>query len=64
MSVSGLCEICESREAEHGCDRCGALVCARHFRTTRGFCAHCARAMGEDGRNPEDGPSPGDTFQF
>ena len=64
MSVSGLCEICESREAEYGCDHCGALVCDRHFARSRGLCASCARQLGEDGRDPEDGPSPGDTFQL
>jgi hypothetical protein len=64
MSVSGLCEICESREAEYSCDRCGALVCEQHFARPRGLCGNCARALGEDGNDPEEGPSPGDTFQL
>jgi hypothetical protein len=41
MSVSGLCEICEQREVVDGCDRCGRLVCSRHFESGPGLCTDC-----------------------
>jgi len=67
MSVSGLCEICESRQAEYGCDRCGTMTCELHFDQSRGVCATCARQMGDPvggGREDHDDPSPGDTYQM
>lgn len=42
MSVSGLCQICESAEAKHQCDRCGAMVCATHYDRELGLCTECA----------------------
>lgn len=42
MSVSGLCQICESRQAQHRCPNCGALVCEVHYDTELGLCADCA----------------------
>ncbi len=42
MSVSGLCQICESRTARERCDNCGTLVCAEHFDRGLGLCADCA----------------------
>ncbi|MFC4542264.1 hypothetical protein ACFO5R_10020 [Halosolutus amylolyticus] len=42
MSISGLCQICESRPAEHRCANCGNLVCEVHFETEMGLCADCA----------------------
>jgi len=42
MSVSGLCQICESQTASHDCTRCGMLVCDDHFREATGLCAECA----------------------
>ncbi|MFC3958557.1 hypothetical protein [Halovivax cerinus] len=42
MSVEGLCQICESRPAEHRCENCGALVCDVHFEGGLGLCADCA----------------------
>lgn len=41
MSVSGLCQICESRPAEEQCQNCGALVCLVHYNADRGLCADC-----------------------
>ena len=46
MSVSGLCSVCEARQASHSCDNCGALVCEEHYDESRGFCAECASAGG------------------
>lgn len=41
MSVSGLCEICETATVEDGCDRCGRLVCAQHYDEGSGLCTKC-----------------------
>ncbi|WP_433625727.1 hypothetical protein [Halomicrococcus sp. NG-SE-24] len=48
MSVSGLCQICESREATHDCDRCGKLVCDEHWSRDSGFCVECVAELGGD----------------
>ncbi|MFB1065768.1 hypothetical protein [Natrinema sp. H-ect4] len=42
MSVSGLCQICESRPAQERCSNCGTLVCAIHYEDSMGLCADCA----------------------
>ncbi|WP_290819399.1 hypothetical protein [Halovivax sp.] len=42
MSVSGLCQICESRTAQERCDNCGTLACERHYERGLGLCADCA----------------------
>jgi len=41
MSVTGLCQRCES-EARFSCDRCGALVCQAHYDPSTGYCTDCA----------------------
>jgi methionyl-tRNA synthetase len=41
MSVSGLCQICQSAEAEDQCASCGALVCRMHLDRSTGYCAEC-----------------------
>jgi len=46
MSVSGLCEICQQPDVEHTCDRCGQLVCDRHFDTETGVCIECVADLG------------------
>ena len=43
MSVSGLCQICEEREAEYTCDNCGRVVCGEHYDEDSGLCTECAR---------------------
>ena len=49
MSVTGLCQICESRPAEHQCGNCGTLACSVHYERELGLCADCAaRARGDD----------------
>lgn len=50
MSVSTLCQVCESREAEHTCERCGRNVCARHYDDAFGLCVNCAEAADGDGQ--------------
>ncbi|WP_201289548.1 hypothetical protein [Halobaculum saliterrae] len=42
MSVTGLCQVCESAAANVSCDRCGAAVCRDHYDADTGFCADCA----------------------
>ena len=46
MSVSGLCQVCESAEAEAQCLSCGALVCTNHCDRDTGVCTECARSGG------------------
>ena len=52
MSVSGLCEICETGSVEDGCERCGRLVCSEHYDESMGFCTDC---VSEFGRGPDGG---------
>jgi hypothetical protein len=65
MSVSGLCEICERPDVDHSCDRCGRLVCDRHWDAATGMCAKCGAEVGP-GRNvdPDDLPDGVDTYEF
>lgn len=49
MSLSGLCQICESATAEHACSQCGTQVCEKHFDQTHGVCAQCASTLDESG---------------
>lgn len=56
MSVSGLCELCTQNEIVDGCDRCGRLVCERHYDEATGFCTDCLEEVdptGEDRRRPD-----------
>jgi len=46
MSVSDVCQVCESAEAEFQCGACGALVCRTHYDRESGFCVECARTGG------------------
>ena len=67
MSVSGLCEICQTPDVDHTCDRCGQLVCDEHFDETVGFCVECAVEVA-DPTDPARGQDPDhedvDTYQF
>jgi len=58
MSVTGLCQICETNEADHSCPNCGTLACADHWDEARGLCAQCAATVerGDDGERvqPDD----------
>lgn len=69
MSVAGLCAVCEERTVEHGCDRCGRLVCERHFDVETGFCIECATEVGRQPDRPgqprpSDLPDGVDTYRF
>ena len=69
MSVSTLCQVCESREAEHTCGRCGRAVCSRHYDDAFGLCMDCSEAAGGagGGQGGPDGPGrddAGDDVQF
>jgi len=70
MSVSGLCEICQQPEVEHTCDRCGKLVCDRHFDEKSGVCSECAAELGrpdtpgERERGDDDLPDGVDTYRY
>lgn len=46
MSIAGPCDICLTGTVEHRCDRCGNLVCDRHFDETTGFCTECGTDLG------------------
>lgn len=67
MSTSGLCEICQTPDVDHTCDRCGQLVCDEHFDETLGFCVECAAKI-DDSTDPVRGQDPDhedvDTYQF
>lgn len=45
MSISGLCQVCETRQAEHQCTNCGALVCDVDFERGPGLCVNCAAGV-------------------
>ncbi|MDS0259411.1 hypothetical protein NDI56_08405 [Haloarcula sp. S1CR25-12] len=66
MSVSGLCEICQRPDVEHGCDRCGQLVCDRHWDRQLGVCIECSGQVG--GRGGQDStenlPDGVDTYRY
>lgn len=67
MSVTGLCEICEQPGVDHDCDRCGTLVCDRHFDDQLGVCAECAIQLGERKPGSVDTdhlPDGVDTYEF
>ncbi|GAD53744.1 hypothetical protein MBEHAL_2504 [Halarchaeum acidiphilum MH1-52-1] len=58
MSVTGLCQICESAEAQFACDRCGAVVCQAHYDPALGLCEECA-AEERRSRNGDESGFPG-----
>ncbi|WP_254544475.1 hypothetical protein [Halomarina pelagica] len=69
MSVSGLCELCQTNEVVDGCDRCGRLVCERHYDRSTGLCTDCLREVGDapGGEGQPDrgqGPDGVDTYEF
>ena len=45
MSFTGVCQVCESAEGRHSCDRCGSLVCDVHYDEELGVCTQCAAAV-------------------
>jgi ribosomal protein L37AE/L43A len=68
MSVSSPCEICATGSVEYTCDRCGRLVCERHYDEEVGLCVECSDDF-SGGRpdnipSEEDMPDGTDTYQF
>ncbi|WP_458205824.1 hypothetical protein [Haladaptatus sp. NG-SE-30] len=59
MSVSGLCQICESAEATHDCNRCGALVCVEHWNRENDLCVECLAEIGGAGDQEQKPSGPG-----
>jgi hypothetical protein len=56
MSVEGLCQVCESAPGDHACERCGAVVCDRHFDDEYAMCVNCvAEVAGGDHDRDDDG---------
>ena len=69
MSVAGLCELCESGSVEESCDRCGRLVCAKHYDEPTGRCTTCLSELGSDvggdsGRGDTGYPDGVDEYRF
>jgi ribosomal protein L37AE/L43A len=67
MSVSTLCEVCESRTADYSCSHCGQMVCERHFDTDSGYCVDCESRFGGGSDQPQQGedlPDGVDTYEF
>ena len=66
MSVTGLCEICERPDVDHSCDRCGQLVCDRHWDEALGVCVECSADIdsGERQPSPDTLPDGVDTYEF
>ncbi len=68
MSVSSPCEICQTADVRHTCDRCGQLVCDRHFDDDTGLCVECAADVGRGDREhipgSDDMPDGVDTYRF
>ena len=65
MSVTGLCTVCGREGVEHTCDRCGSLVCDRHYEPSVGFCVECAGEVGGSHQPGETNqPDDGDTYRF
>ncbi len=53
MSVSGLCQICESRPAKERCQTCGTLACTVHYKEAHGLCVDCV-AQADPSRQSDD----------
>jgi hypothetical protein len=56
MSVTGLCAVCERREAEFVCGRCGAVACEAHYERAAGVCTSCASETGRGEGGGEGDP--------
>ncbi|QLC32936.1 hypothetical protein EFA46_001485 [Halarchaeum sp. CBA1220] len=61
MSVTGLCQLCESAEARSACDRCGAVVCREHYDAELGVCTECAAEQRRSSGVTGDDGGPGFT---
>jgi hypothetical protein len=64
MSVTGLCQICTSIEAEKSCQLCGKIVCERHFEDALEQCVECSTEDGDPVSDSEELPDGVDTYRF
>lgn len=65
MSVTGLCDVCGRENIDHTCDRCGSLVCEKHYEPSVGYCVECAGEVGvSDPASSDHRPDETDTYQF
>jgi hypothetical protein len=55
MSLTGVCQVCESAEARHSCPQCGRAVCDDHYDRELAVCEVCATEL----RSVADGSSTG-----
>ncbi|MFC4357260.1 hypothetical protein ACFO0N_04765 [Halobium salinum] len=56
MSFSGVCQVCESAEADYACEQCGAFVCTSHFDRKSRRCGDCRPSpRGGGGAEPDVG---------
>lgn len=63
MSVTGLCQICTTEEAEESCRLCGKLVCERHYEKSLEQCVECT-GDGDPTSERDEMPDGVDTYQF
>jgi hypothetical protein len=67
MSVSSPCEVCRRADTEAACDRCGKLVCRRHYDEQVGLCTECTADVADGQRHVPDTdemPDGVDTYRF
>ena len=60
MSITGLCMVCERREATQRCQRCGRLICEVHYEDGTGYCTRCAAEVGVGRGGTDAGDGEGD----
>lgn len=41
MSFTGVCQVCETAEADYACEQCGTFVCNAHFDRASRRCGDC-----------------------
>jgi hypothetical protein len=58
MSITGVCQICESAEASHACTQCGRAVCDEHYDRELSVCEVCATELRQGG-SPGSGDDTG-----
>jgi hypothetical protein len=59
MSITGVCQICESAEARHSCQQCGRAVCDDHYDREMAVCEVCAAELRRGGGGDAGGGPKG-----
>jgi ribosomal protein L37AE/L43A len=59
MSITGVCQVCESAEARHSCQQCGRTVCDDHYDREIAVCEVCATDLRRGGGNDSGGGPTG-----